>query len=245
MESKFEKSPDEQLVKQWISEIKQRNACLSLYARCEVMYDGRATSDLGSGDRFILCKPDGAFTVHTDNGCDPQNWMPPGATITTNQLNPLTLVVSRTDPDEIIQVTCEEVHHVSFMPMDDDAELNLRGSESDLQDYIYSNPEVIEDGFRATEKEKETEAGPVDIWGYDTEGKPVLLELKRRTAGPDDVDQLRRYIDHLDADVRGILVAPSFSNRSEDMLDTHNLESREVEPPSAGRNEHYSLTDFN
>ncbi len=244
MESRVQVSPDPSTVEDWLVESKQRNACLSLYARCEVMYDGRATAELASGDRFILCKPDGAFVVHTESGCDPQNWMPPGATISVKETDPLTLKVVRSDPSELIQVTCEEVYHISFMPMDDNAELNLQGSEADLQEYIYDNPEVIEDGFRATEKEKETKAGPVDIWGYDTNGEPVLLELKRRTAGPDDVDQLRRYLDHLDMNVRGILVAPSFSDRSLNLLDEHDLESREVEPPAAGRDEYHSLSDF-
>ncbi len=244
MESRIMKSPGSEDVDEWLTESKQRNACLSLYARCEVLYDGRATAELASGDRFILCKPDGAFVVHTETGCDPQNWMPPGARISLSSVDPVILTAIRSDPDEVIRVTCEEVYHMSFMPMDDDAELDLQGSEADLQEYIYDNPTVIEEGFRATEKERETAAGPVDIWGYDENGDPALLELKRRTAGPDDVDQLRRYLDHLDMDVRGILVAPSFSDRSLEMLATHGLEYREVEPPAAGREVHHTLTDF-
>lgn len=244
MDGRIEQSPDATDVDDWLGESKQRNACLSLYTRCEVMYDGRASAELASGDRFILCKPDGSFVVHTETGCDPQNWMPPGATISITETDPITVTARRSDPTEVIRVTCEEVYHMSFMPMDDDAELNLRGSEADLQEYIFKNPEIIEEGFRTTDREKETAAGPVDIWGYDENGSPVLLELKRRTAGPDDVDQLRRYLDHLEMEVRGILVAPSFSKRSLDMLDTHGLEHKEVEPPSAGRDEHHSLTDF-
>lgn len=244
MESRVRTLPTPSDIVDWLQESKQRNACISLYARCEVFYDGRARADLASGDRFILCKPDGSFVVHTDSGCDPKNWMPPGAQISITETDPVTLTATRSDPDEVIRVTCEEVYHMSFMPIDDDAELELHGSEADLQDYIYDNPEVIEDGFRATEKERETAAGPVDIWGYDENGDPVLLELKRRTAGPDDVDQLRRYLDHIEMDVRGMLIAPGFSDRSLEMLDTHGLEYREIEPPSAGREVHHTLSDF-
>jgi len=208
------------------------------------MYDGRASASLAAGDRLVLTKPDGSFVVHADSGCDPQNWMPPGASINIVDTDPVTISATRSDPNELIRVTCEEVYHASIMPMDDDAELNLEGTEADLQDYVFENPEVIEDGFRSTEKEKETAAGPVDIWGYDSNGEPVLLELKRRTAGPDDVDQLRRYLDHLEIEVRGILVAPSFSDLSLEMLDKHGLESREVEPQAAGRDEYHSLSDF-
>lgn len=244
MESKLVTSPDRDTVEEWLSESKLRNACLSLYTRCEVMYDGRASSELATGDRFVLCKPDGSFIVHSETGCDPQNWMPPGATISINDETPTTVSVRRTDPVELIQVTCDTIHHMSLMPMDDNAELDLKGSEADLQEYIYENPELIEPGFRAIEKEKETDAGPVDIWGNDEHGTPAVLELKRRQCGPGDVDQLRRYLDHIDADVRGILVAPSFSDRALNMLDTHDLEHREIEPPEAGREEHYSLSDF-
>lgn len=244
MESNIIQSPDRDTVEKWLSESKLRNACLSLYTRCEVMYDGRASSELAAGDRFVLCKPDGSFIVHSETGCDPQNWMPPGATISIQSGTQIMLTVNRTDPTELIQVTCDTIHHMSLMPMDDNAELDLKGSEADLQDYVYENPELIEQGFRAIEKEKETDAGPVDIWGNDKNGTPVVLELKRRQAGPGEVDQLRRYLDHIDADVRGFLVAPSFSDRALNMLEAHELEYREIEPPEAGREEHQSLSDF-
>ncbi len=244
MESQIEVSPDGATIEELVTEAKRRNACVSIYARCEVLYDGRADASLSTGDRLILYKQDGSVGVHTEAGPSPTNWQTAGARLRVPETDPLTITSKQTDPDEILKITCEEVYHATLMPMDDYAELNLRGSESDLQDYIYDNPEVIEDGFRSVEKERETKAGPVDIWGYDVDGEPVLLELKRRTAGPDDVDQLRRYIDHLDMDVRGILVAPSFSDRSLELLSEHGLEYREVEPPSAGRETHHTLADF-
>jgi RecB family endonuclease NucS len=208
------------------------------------MYNGRAAAELATGDRFILCKPDGAIVVHAETGCDPQNWQPPGANIAITETDPLTLSAVRSDPVETIQVTFETVYHAAVMPMDDDTELQIQGSEADLQDYIYKNPEVIEAGFRPTEKERETKAGPVDIWGCDENGHPVILELKRRTAGPDDVYQLCRYLDHTDAEVRGILVAPSFSDRAVNLLNEHDLDHREVEPPSSGVTQCRSLSEF-
>lgn len=244
MKSTVIDSPSVDTVTDWFERQQHRNATISLFVRCEVVYDGRASSELATGDRFIICKPDNAFVVHTDSGCDPQNWMPPGGSITITDTDPLTITAKRNDPKEVIDVICDEVYHGSFMQIEDTAELKLQGSERDLQEYIFNNPDVFEDGFRATEMERETPAGPIDIWGYDKDGQPTVLELKRRTGGPDDAEQLHRYMNHLDAKARGVLIAPSVSDRAEEILNTHNLESAEIEPPSAGRDESTSLTEF-
>lgn len=237
-------SPDSELISEWVRKQKTRSGTIGLFVRCEVVYDGRASSELATGDRFILFKPDGSFVVHTDSGCDPQNWMPPGGKITIKDTNPLTIRVRRSEPVEVINIVCDHVYFGGFMQIEDDAELKLQGSERDLQEYVYENPEVFEEGFRPEEMEKETNAGPVDIWGYDSDGRPVLLELKRRTGGPDDVEQLQRYLNHINADTRGVLIAPSFSDRAIEMLNEHGLEYKEIEPPSSGRNEHRSLSEF-
>lgn len=244
MKGEVTQSPDPETISEWIDTQTQRNSSVALFTRCEVAYDGRASSELAAGDRFILCKPDGSFIVHTDSGCDPQNWMPPGGTITVTDTEPVTLKVRRSDPVEVIRVTCESVYFGAFMQIEDDAELQLQGSERDLQEYVFNNPSVFEDGFRTEEMERETPGGPVDIWGYDSNGNAVLMELKRRTGGPKDVEQLQRYVDNSRVDVRGVLVAPSFSERALAMIHDHELEYAEIEPPSAGKNEHKSLSEF-
>lgn len=244
MKTTVTQSPSVETITEWFETRQHRNATVSLFVRCEVVYDGRASSELATGDRFILCKPDNAFAVHTDTGHDPQNWMPPGGSITITDTDPVTITVERSDPDEIIDVICDEVYHGSFMQLEDTAELHLQGSERDLQEHIFNNPDVFENGFRATEMERETPAGPIDIWGYDTNGTPTVLELKRQTAGPGDAEQLQRYMKHLDANARGVLIAPSVSDRAEALLAEHGLESAEIEPPSAGRDESTSLSEF-
>jgi hypothetical protein len=40
-------------------------------ARCEIAYQGRATTRLGAGDRVILFKTDGSLCVHADKGHKP------------------------------------------------------------------------------------------------------------------------------------------------------------------------------
>lgn len=227
-----------------LGEAKRRNACLSIYTRCQVAYEGRAQSQLESGDRFVLIKPDGTLLVHGETEHEPRNWQPPGATIQITSTDPLTVTAIRTNPREVVQVTCETVHHTALMPMDDDAALSVHGSEEDLRDRIFETPSLIEDGFRPKERERTTPAGPVDIWGADSDNQPVILELKRRRAGPDAVSQLHRYVKSVDGRVRGILVAPSFTHRAETLLEEYDLESRAVAPPTENECRDQSLTDF-
>ncbi len=100
------------------------------------------------------------------------------------------------------------------MRMTDDADIALQGSEDDLRDLLFDQPSLIEKGFRPRERERNTPAGPVDVWGYDDDGRPIILELKRRRSEPDAVSQLCRYVESVDSDARGILVASSLTNRA-------------------------------
>lgn len=56
------------------------------------------------------------------------------------------------------------------------------------------------------------------------------MELKRRRVGPDAVGQLTRYVEalerdlHADAEIRGLLVAPSVTERAKALLAENGLE---------------------
>jgi RecB family endonuclease NucS len=236
-------APTPEDAEQLLGESKRRSACLSPYTRCAVAYEERAQSQLESGDRFVLCKPGGTVLVHGDTKHEPRNWQPPGATVQVTNTDPLVLTAVRTSPREVIRITCERVYHAALLPMDD-ASLELQGSEADLRDRICETPALIEDGFRLEVMEYETPAGPVDVWGYDSEGRPVILELKRRRVGPDAVSQLRRYVESVDADVRGILVAPSVTERAERLLAEFDMESRQVALPTDVGLADRSLAEF-
>jgi len=66
------------------------------------------------------------------------------------------------------------------------------------------------------------------------------VELKRRRVGPDAVGQLQRYVDalrrdlHAEAAVRGILVAPSVTDRARGLLAEKGLEFVALEPKTDG-----------
>jgi len=215
----------------------QRGDLVTVFGRCTVEYDGRASSSLGPGDRLLLLKPDGSALVHTDEGRTPVNWQPPGcdhfASVRDGRLRVRSV---RRSPEELLDVRFERVHHLAAYDVTDPDELDLQGSEADLKEHILATPSRIEPGFEPLATERETDAGPMDIFGEDDAGRPVVVELKRRRVGPDAVGQLRRYVDALEREfgsgreIRGVLVAPSVTDRAESLLDEEGLEFVALDP---------------
>ncbi len=217
-----------------------RGELVTVFGRCTVEYDGRASSSLGSGDRLLILKPDGTALVHTDEQRTPVNWQPPGsehhAAVRDGRLR---VRSERENPDETLDVRFERVEQVSALPVTGGRSVDVFGSEEDLRRRILENPELVEPGFEPAATERETAAGPVDVFGHDDEGRPVIVELKRRRVGPDAAGQLGRYVEALSrelpdgVDVRGILVAPSVTDRARELLDENGLAHVAVEPPGA------------
>lgn len=217
----------------------RRGETVVILATCEVDYDGRASGYLGPGDRVVVCKPDGTLLVHRPTGNDPVNWQPPGSTITaTVGADGCTISARRTAPDEVVRVHLRETHQVTRYPADDAAPLELSGTEADMHEHIMEHPDEIEPGLRAIENERETPYGTIDVYGTDDEGRPVVIEVKRRQASLTHVDQLKRYMDQYRAsnpEARGILVAPAASDRVRRALRDDGLEFVALEAFASGR----------
>ncbi|GAB3674204.1 endonuclease NucS [Halopiger thermotolerans] len=218
-----------------------RGALVTVFGRCTVDYEGRASSRLEAGDRHVMLKPDGAALVHTDEGQQPVNWQPPGCEHDVRRdeaADRLVVESVRSTPDERLRVGFETVLQVSAFSGTDKNDLALVGTEEDLRERILTEPDLLEPGFTPLATERETPAGAVDIYGKDSADRTVVVELKRRRVGPDAVGQLRRYVDalerdlHADATVRGILVAPSVTDRADRLLTEHGLEFVSLEPPA-------------
>lgn len=208
-----------------------RGALVTVFGRCTVEYDGRAASTLGPGDRHLMLKPDGSVLVHTEAGQQPVNWQPPGCTHEVSvDGERLRLRSERSTPSEELLVEFESVGHVAAFAARDEGEFSLSGTEADLRERILESPELVESGFTPLATERDTAAGAVDVYGEDERGRVVVLELKRRRVGPDAVGQLARYVDalerelHADTEVRGILVAPSVTDRARRLLAERGLE---------------------
>ena len=215
----------------------ERGELVVVFGRCTVEYDGRAASRLGPGDRLIVLKPDGTTLVHTHTGQQPVNWQPPGSTHDLRVVDgAFELLTSRRTPAEELLVRFERVEQVSTFEPGDTDELAVSGTEADLRRRILDEPDLIEPGFTPLSIERDTPAGAIDIYGTDAEGTAVVVELKRRRVGPAAVGQLSRYVSalrrerHVDAQIRGVLVAPSVTDRARQLLIEENLEFVQLEP---------------
>lgn len=209
---------------------------VSISCVCAVDYQGRASSFFGYCDCFVVIKPDGTFLIHQNEGRKPTNWQPPGCTFTVGtQDGELVILGRRESQNERVELRSPEVYSATMYDIDEPTEKELFGTEDQMQDMIMDDPATLEEGFRPVEAERSIEVGAIDIFGHDSEGTPTIVELKRRRAGPDAVDQLKRYVntygESLADDVRGVLVAPSFTDTTKTFLKEEGLEYIVLEPP--------------
>lgn len=221
----------------FVTDAVDSGSLVTLFGRCTVEYDGRAASELGPGDRHVMLKPDGAALVHTDEGQKPVNWQPPGCTHECRvEADDLVVESTRTTPDERLVIAFSNVVHAAAFDPTDGESIELVGTEADLKRRILEDPGLVESGFTPLVTERETPAGAVDIYGEDDRGRTVVVELKRRRVGPDAVGQLNRYVEavtrdlHADAEVRGVLVAPSVTERAKVLLNEQGFEFVSLRP---------------
>ncbi|WP_029551045.1 endonuclease NucS [Thermococcus zilligii] len=234
----FRVNPSPEEIKLLVDSAISSEALLTIFAHCRVYYDGRAKSELGSGDRVIIVKPDGSFLIHQSKKREPVNWQPPGSVVHVELREKPVLVSVRRKPPETLEVELEEVYLITVFHAEDYEELALTGSEAEMAELIFEQPEVIEPGFKPLYREKPVKHGIVDVLGVDREGNIVVLELKRRRADLHAVSQLKRYVETLKEEhgnVRGILVAPSLTSGARKLLEKEGLEFRKLQPPKGGK----------
>jgi hypothetical protein len=230
-----EKNPDIHRTYEIINEGISKRAFVVLMACCKVLYQGRAKSRLGSGDRFIIIKPDGSFMVHQDRNLEPVNWQPPKSNCKASLENGILQITgSRRNPPESLEVEIHCTYMASYFIGEDSKELEIAGYEENMREMVFESPELIEEGFRPTSREYQTENGFIDILGKDKNGALMVLELKSRRAGVNAVKQLKKYLDcfkdHKEF-VRGVLVAPSVTDDAMELLKEYQLEFKELHPP--------------
>jgi len=245
---------------------------------CWINYQGRASSKLKPGERIVIIKKDGALLVHRPTGYEPVNWMPGGEVIyhaetkTHQQLQPenqksskeayhsdsslknkvFLIKAMRQKPRETLQVFFDNIYFFAALSLIDEGDFSLYASEEDMQEAIITQPSLIEEGLRPITYEKKVEPGFIDVFGIDKEGKIVVIEIKRRTAGKEAVLQLSRYVDSLKStvnrEIRGILVAPRIAKGVQKLLMTLGLEFKPLDPKRCAeilkKRKSRSLEDF-
>jgi hypothetical protein len=219
-----------------VKEAVSRNKTLLVIGRCWVQYLGRAKSKLGPGERILIVKTDGSLLVHRSTGYEPVNWMPGGDVVFNVQAKGKILEIRalRQRPVETVKVYFNEIQLVASLALVDSGEFSLYASEEDMQKAILLRPDLLEEGFRPITYEKKVEPGFVDVYGEDKDGKLVVVEIKRKTAGKAAAVQLAKYIEAIrsraDRAVRGILVAPNIAKDVQRILTTLGLEFRYLDP---------------
>ncbi len=208
---------------------------LLIIGNCMIDYRGRARSFLDWGERIIMIKQDGAVLVHQPIMREPVNWQPSGSKTDFSVKDDLLILRSRhTRPPEKMKITFRTTKLIATSTLYDKAKLLISGMETDVVNEIISNPEVIEDGLRISKREKHVKSGMIDLFGYDCNHIPVIIEVKRSLATISAVQQLRMYVNDIKKDVdtanvRGILCAPRIPDMVKKLLNDYDLEWKEVE----------------
>jgi hypothetical protein len=202
---------------------------------CMIDYRGRARSLLDWGERVIMVKQDGTVLVHKPEMREPVNWQPSGATTRFHvKNNQLVMHSHHTHPPEKMLITFRSLQMVTVTSLRDNAELVISGMETDVVNQIIGDPSMLEEGLRISKREKHVKSGMIDLFGYDINHTPVVIEVKRSIANISAVQQLRMYVldikgDIEEAEVRGILCAPRVPDMVKKLLSDYDLEWREIE----------------
>ena len=220
---------------------------------CWVDYRGRASSKLEPGERIVVIKGDGSVLVHRPVGYEPVNWQPAGCLFQTRVVGDVLHVRAiRRKPSESVRISFDRVYLVSAMSLVDRGEFSLYASEEDMQKAILVEPSILESGLKPITYEKKVEPGFVDVYGVDGNGKLVVAELKRKTAGRNAALQLAKYVDFVKSvagrEVRGVLVAPRLARGVQRLLATLGLEFKALDPKKCAevlrRSETRKLAEF-
>ncbi len=214
---------------------KPEKTSLIVIGDCMVDYRGRAQSFLDWGERILLIKQDETVLVHRPTMREPVNWQPAGSTTSWKvENNRLVLRCRHSQPPEKMKVVFRSQIALLVTSLCDQAQLAIAGMEVDVVNQIICDPKVIEEGLRINKREKQVKSGMIDLYGYDKNHTPVVIEVKRSLATISAVHQLRMYVNDIkndvkEAEVRGILCAPKVPDMVKHLLSDYGLEWQEVE----------------
>jgi RecB family endonuclease NucS len=228
-------APNVEEAKNSVKEAISQHKTILVIGNFSVHYQGRARSKLEPGERILIIKEDGSVLVHRPLGYEPVNWQPPGCIFhTETKDNMLEIRAVRQKPSESVKMLFDKIYVVSSLSLVDSGEFSLYASEEDMHKAVLIEPSLIEAGFKPISYEKKVEPGFVDVYGVDKNGRLVVVEIKRKTAGKKAVFQLAKYIDAIkakaDRAVRGILAAPQVAKDVQRLLATLGLEYKFLDP---------------
>lgn len=164
-----------------------------IIAECSVLYSGRGDTTLGKATRSIMIKKDGAVSVHNDVSNKPLNYMGKDNVFSETVDEEKGIVIWRFDSrKEYIEVTIYNFFADFNQSLDDGSVPLVRdGTEADLQEWLFDNPQMIRPGLIPVQREYQTSAGAIDLMFQSEEGL-LGVEVKR-VAMLGAIDQCVRY----------------------------------------------------
>lgn len=220
-----------------INKALSKNNTIVICCNCKVSYSGRAESFLDFGDRVILIKSDKSLLVHQPEGNAAVNYMKANSVHNAKiKENFLMLKSSNQILKEYMDIHIKKIHFLNNHKLEDGSSITISGTEQDMNNMIYNNPEIIEAGFKTASQEEQTKYGFIDVLGIDKNNVLTVIECKRYCADFNAVTQLRRYIEKLKKSkgidtVRGIIAAPKITPNALKMLEDWGFCFKLVEPP--------------
>ena len=219
---------------------------------CTVRYEGRARSILEEGGRLLIVKADGNVLIHRPTGLEPVNYLPSmgrqgpsessylGRTTqgclfrTSVDGRKLTIKAVQRKTKEGLRIVFKDIYVMVLLGLVDEGRFSLYASEEDMQRAVLAHPSLIESGFRPITYEKPVPPGFIDVYGVDSQGRLVVVEIKRKPGNRAAVLQLAKYMEVIRGDrdegVRGVLAAPSLAKGVQKLLATLNLEFKLLDP---------------
>ncbi len=213
------------------------NECAVFFCQCEIRYSGRAEAHLPTGDRIIMIKSDNTILVHQPEGSAPINYMKEGSKIEVERKEHHAVIKSQNQKyKDHLEIDIYIVHSFISQRLEDGQKIHLEGSEKDMSDMIYDNPELISKDFKPLSREEHTKYGFIDVFGYNKKNELVVVECKRYSAGLDAITQLRRYVEKIKSlkglkVVHGIVAAPEITPNALKMANDWGYRFAEVHPP--------------
>lgn len=200
---------------------------------CSISYSGRTGSDLGEGDRLVILKEDGCVLIHRRTNYQPVNWQPSGCVFQTRVEDAKLIIKAvRPSPLETLTVTVSRVEFLATVQLKDEAKFLLHSSEEEMQKAILAEPDLVEPGLKIVDFEKKVAPGFVDVYGIDSKGNTVVIEIKKDSAGASAVKQLAEYLNYMEAPagrkLRPIIVAPSLAKGVLPMVQKMGFEFRQL-----------------
>lgn len=191
-----------------------------LYAEARVVYEGRASSTLNSGNYLIIHKKDGTLQILGGELCNPLNYQPPGAKLTKQ--NNLLISIRK---NEKITIFLNKILSYQELPDWSIKKIQISKTEQDLKNQILNNLEsILKTKILEIFSEFKTPVGAIDILAIDQHDIYHVIEVKRNKANLAACSQLDRYVEYfidLHKKVKDYIASPRISSNALAYAQTH------------------------